>query len=104
MSKNYADLSRRGLIQLNKDFDEDNDGKLLQYLSENGEKYEDIRPIESIIDRADQASEIIGNSGRKIKAVISGEGGKLIDNVVDVICDIADIAMPEIGKIIDSID
>lgn len=104
MSKNYADLSRRGLIQLNKDFDEDNDGKLLQYLSENGEKYEDIRPIEAIIDRADQACEIIGDSGRKIKAVISGEGGKLIDNVIDVICDIADIAMPEIGNVIDSID
>ena len=42
MGKTYEDLSRRALIKLNKDFDQENDAKLLEYLTENGEKYESI--------------------------------------------------------------
>lgn len=103
MGKHYKDLSRRGLIQLGTDFDAENDGALLEYLTENGDKYEDIRPIESIIDRADQVSEIIGNSGRKIMAVLDGNNeGDLLDKVIDTISNIADSLSSEIDEISES--
>ena len=103
MAKGYEDLSRRGLIQLNKDFDQDHDGELLHYLSENSDKYEGIRPIEAIIDRADQASEIIGDTGRKIKTIVADEGGKLLEGVIDAISDIADMITPEAEDLIESL-
>lgn len=91
MAKGYEDLSRRGLIELNKDFDVENDGALMKFLAENGDNYEDIRPIESIIDRVDQVAETVSNAGYKIKSVIGKEGGNLLESVIGAIADAADI-------------
>ena len=90
----YEDLSRRGLIKLNKDFDAENDGALMHFLAENGDNYEDIRPVEAIIDRVDQAAETVSKAGYRIKSVIGKEGSNLLESVIGAIADVADIAMP----------
>lgn len=99
MGKNYNDLSRRGLIKLGMDYDAENEGALLDYLTKNGDKYEDIRPVEKIIERADQVSEIAGNAGRKIMAVLGGGDGDILDDVIDTITsDIADVLTQDISE------
>lgn len=99
MGKNYNDLSRRGLIKLGMDYDAENNGALLEYLTANGDKYEDIRPVEKIIERADQVSEIAGNAGRKIMAVLGGGDGDILDDVIDTIAsDIADVLTQDISE------
>jgi hypothetical protein len=55
MAKHYSDLSRRALIKLAEDYDDVSGGALLEYLTENGERYEDIRPIEVAVDKLDTA-------------------------------------------------
>lgn len=57
MAKGYQDLSRRGLIKLNEDFDNENEGKLLDYLSKNDDRYENVRTIEKIVERCDQVKD-----------------------------------------------
>ena len=79
MPKNYQDLSRRGLIKLNTDFDAENGNKLHDYLSENESNYEGIRPVEKIIERCDEIKDTVTGSGNALKAGIM----KGVDNVLD---------------------
>lgn len=83
MGKTYEDLSRRALIKLNKDFDQENDAKLLEYLTENGEKYESIRPIEVVVDRLDQVVDTVSNSGIKVKDTLVRETTRVLDSFID---------------------
>ena len=85
MAKGYEDLSRRALIQLGKDFDQDNEAALLHYLAENGSNYENIRPMEKIIVKADAVTDSIKESAKNIKNVLNEHSGKVISSVVDAI-------------------
>lgn len=91
MAKTYEDLSRRALIQLGHDYDDNNDGALLQYLTEHSDEYEKIRPVEAIINRMDQAVSTISKSGYKIKKTIGIEGGNIVEKAIDTVSDVADI-------------
>lgn len=70
MSKCYEDLSRRGLIHLGHDFDADNGGALQHYLAEHADEYENIRPVEAVIERADQIVETVSVPVRAIKEAV----------------------------------
>ena len=96
MAKGYEELSRRGLIQLGKDFDQDNDAALIDYLTKNSDKYESIRPVESVIDKIDKVAETFGGSKINIKNVVTKEADKLLDAVVDAISGTADVASNEL--------
>lgn len=82
MAKGYEDLSRRGLIQLNKDFDQDNDAALLQYLTENDQKYENIRPVEKAIEGADKLKGAFSGAGTVVKNVLLHQADKVVDKVL----------------------
>ena len=68
MGKNYEDLSRRGLIKLDHDFDKQNNGALSKYLAKHEDEYEDIRPVEKVIDCCDTAVASIKRSISCVKA------------------------------------
>lgn len=82
MAKGYEDLSRRGLIQLNKDFDQENDAALLQYLTENDQKYENIRPVEKVIEGADKLKGTFSGAGEVVKNVLLHQADKVVDKVL----------------------
>lgn len=88
MGKGYEDLSRRALIQLDKDFDQVSDGALIDYLTENSDKYESVRPVEKILARADQIADAAGDSMGIVKDTLVKESGKLLDNLIDSIASI----------------
>lgn len=85
MSRGYEDLSRRALIQMGHDFDQDNDAKLLEYLNENDERYEGIRPVEKMTDKMDQLGKKLAISGGVLKKAAYNEMNKLMDGVIDTI-------------------
>lgn len=100
MSKNYTDLSRRGLIELGRDFDQDNDGALLQYLAEHGDKYENIRPVEKVVERADQFIETVSTSTKGIREAMHNNSAKETTiAVLDCIIDNADVIKKGIGVV-----
>lgn len=82
MSKGYEDLSRRALIQLDKDFDEDNDGLLIEYLVEHENRYENIRTSEKIIEGADRIKDSVSGAGRAIKNVLLGQAENVVGKVI----------------------
>ena len=96
MSRGYEDLSRRPLIALNKDYDADNDGKLMGYFGEvDPEKqYEGIRPIESVVDKIDQITDTVKDNGGVLKqaAVKAAEGtlDKVINTLADIISSVSE--------------
>lgn len=90
MGKHYNDLSRRALIKLGNDFDQEHDAELLQYLTEHGDEYEGIRPVEKIIEKADQLKETASVSGGAIKKVLAKEADRMIDAVIDSLTDTAE--------------
>lgn len=67
MSKDYRDLSRRGLIELNQDFDKDNENMLINYLHENEDEYENIRIIERVVDKCDKIKQSMSFAGIGLK-------------------------------------
>lgn len=85
MARNYEDLSRRGIIALNKDFDKDNNDILNNYLEANDEKYEGIRTIESVLAKVDKITNKAENSGELIKEAISNETNKFLDKVINTL-------------------
>lgn len=92
MAKGYEDLSRRALIRLGKDYDQVSDAALLQYLTENSDKYEGIRPVEKVIDKVDQIKETICGSGSTIKKTFENEADKVLDSVIDTLVSTVDMA------------
>ena len=78
MSK-YNDLSRRGLIRLNNDFDLDNNNALKEYLNQRDGNYEGVRPLEQMMEELDNASEKVKIQG----GVVSSAVIKRIDKVFD---------------------
>lgn len=82
MSKSYEDLSRRGLIQLNRDFDQENDAALLHYLTENDQKYENVRPVEKVIEGADRLKGTFSGAGQVVKNVLLHQADRVVDKVI----------------------
>lgn len=107
MAKTYEDISRRGLIKLGHDFDQVNDAALQRYLAENSEQYENIRPAEKVIVRADQIGDTMKEAAGKIRTAMSGSGGivkkiiikeadKLLDTVIDTVVNTANMTEAEL--------
>lgn len=90
MAKGYRDLSRKALIKLNEDFDADNDGALLDYLTkkeENGECYEPILFIEKATARIDTLKEKVSNTTDSIAKSDTNEAIKQAADAVSIIID-----------------
>ncbi len=82
MSKNYEDLSRRALIQLDHDFDAENDEALLKYLAERENEYENIRFVEKVTVRVDKLTDTAKESFNKIKDACFDEADKFVDKAI----------------------
>ena len=88
MGKNYEDLSRRGLIKLDHDFDKQNNGALSKYLA----KHEDIRPVEKVIDCCDTAVASIKRSISCVKASMEADDHpKVAVKVLNAVADNTDV-------------
>lgn len=85
MAKGYECLSRRALIQLNKDYDAENDEALLKYLQAHLDQYEEIRAVEKISDSVDNAASTLKKSSAVIKTALAKEGDRLIESALDVV-------------------
>lgn len=85
MAKRYEDLSRRALIRLGRDYDQISDAALLQYLSEHSDEYENIRPVEKVIDRVDQIRDTVFGSRSTIKQTFAKEADRILDSVIDAL-------------------
>lgn len=96
MAKGYEDLSRRGLIQLNKDFDQDNDAMLLHYLEENDQNYENIRPVEKVIDGADRLKGTFSGAGKIVKTVLLHQTDRVVDKVLGSLANVLAMEQSEI--------
>ena len=100
MSKTYEDLSRKGLIKLGHDFDRDNDGALQHYLAEHGDNYQNIRPVESVIERVDQIVETVSAPIRRVKkSAEENDCKKTVVAVLDAVADNADVIKSGIGVV-----
>lgn len=88
MGKGYEDLSRRALIKLGRDYDQESDAALLEFLTEHGDEYENIRFTEKILEKADQLKESVCGSTSTVKKVISKEADKLLDSTIDILTSI----------------
>ena len=83
MKSSYEDLSRRALIKLAHDYDAENNNSLQDYLDGNKESYEEIRPLEIIIDKVDSVKNIIGASSSKLAKTAFDTIDKTLDAVVN---------------------
>ena len=100
MSKCYEDLSRRGLIRLGHDFDEEHGGALQHYLADHADEYENIRPVETVIERADQIVETVSGPMRTIKrAFMDKDCKKFATTVFDTVVDNADLIKSGINAV-----
>lgn len=90
MARGYEDLSRRALIQLGHDFDQEHDGELMRYLTEHNAEYEGIRPVEAFVQRTDQIVETISNSRFGIKAIVNTAAHNAVNKVADIAVENAD--------------
>lgn len=85
MMENYGQVSRRGLIKLNEDFDSANENMLLEYLKENDGKYEEVRPVEKAIEYVDSVANAADDAKTGIKGIAIEEVNKLLDKMTDVV-------------------
>lgn len=79
---NYNDLSRRGLIKLNNDFDKTHNNDLHNFLNNSTNEYEGIRPIESIVDRMDEVGATIHGKGDIISKTMMDRVNHVFDSVI----------------------
>lgn len=90
MAQGYDNLSRRALIKLGKDYDQVSDAALLQYLTDHNGEYENIRPIEEVIDRVDQIRDTISGSSSIVKKTLAAEADKVLDTVIETLSKVAE--------------
>lgn len=79
----YNELSRRGLISLNKDFDNDNQNSLKDYLNSTEKCYEPVRPIEQVIERLDEATDAVKARNGVVSDAIMSRVNDMFDGIID---------------------
>ena len=83
----YNELSRRGLIKLNHDFDDTNDNALHEFLNGAQEPYEAIRPFEQIAQRVDELSGVLKDKGDTVSQSMMDRVNHVFDGVVKSLVD-----------------
>ena len=84
---NYNELSRRGLIKLNNDFDIANDNALKEFLNSSSEGYEGIRPHEQMIEKMDETIDRVKIQGGIVSSALVKRMDKVFDRLMDKISD-----------------
>ena len=79
----YNELSRRGLIKLNNDFDHANNNALHEFLNGASESYEEIRPFEQIAQRADILYDTLKDRGDAISKSMLDRVDHVFDSIVE---------------------
>lgn len=87
---NYEGLSRRGLINLNHDFDKDNNNMLKEYLGDNEAGYEEIHPYEEVIDRMGDVSDALQDRMDTVSKSMVFRLNNVFDSLVESIKDEVD--------------
>ena len=87
MARTYEDLSRRALIKLNHDFDEENNGKLQKYLEKRDEEnpYEGIRTIETITVKVDDIVDTVRTNKSALKQAAINATETALNKTIDAI-------------------
>lgn len=80
---NYNELSRRGLIKLNNDFDTANNNALKEFLNNSEDVYEGIRPHEHMIEKLDETAERVKIQGGIVSTAVIKRMDKIFDHVMD---------------------
>lgn len=83
----YKEISRRGLIKLNTDYDKANDNSLHKFLNEPGREYEEIRPFEQISERLDEVAMVFEDKTDAVSQAMMNRVNHVFDNVVNAITD-----------------
>ena len=78
----YKDLSRRGLIKMNGDYDKTNDNKLKEFMNNSSTAYEEIRPYEQIAERLDDLTEAVEEKGGVVSDAIMGRVNHVFDSII----------------------
>lgn len=103
MSKTYEDLSRRALVKLDHDYDRASKGALSKYLSEHEDEYENIRPVEKVVNCYDTVVSTVSRSVKAVKKSYDEEGSpKAAVRVLNAVADNVDVIAGGI-KVISSI-
>lgn len=79
----YEELSRRGLIKLNHDYDNESGNALKEFLNESNTVYEPIRPIEQVIDKLDKTTEAMEARGSAVSGAILDRVNAMFDGIID---------------------
>ena len=80
---NYHELSRRGLIKLNEDFDIENNNALKAYLLNHRDNYENIRAHEALVEKMDDATAKAVARGGVVSDIVIRKLDKIFDKVMD---------------------
>ena len=88
----YKDLSRRALIQLNQDFDSENENALKHYLDDHDGEYEKERFSEKVIDKCDSIASTFGGCGSLLGTIAKKGASAIANNIISTITGISDDA------------
>ena len=92
MGKNYEELSRRGLIKLDHDYDHYSGGDLAKYLAKHEGEYENIRPVEKVVDCYDNVMSAVNRTISCVKESYRNDGStKCAVKVLNAIADNGDV-------------
>lgn len=97
----YNDLSRRGLIKLNNDFDRENNNSLKQFLNDNRSEYEGIRPHEKMFDKLDDVHDEIAIRGGVVASAVIKRMDKVFDRMMGKIQSEVDRALAIVDEQLD---
>ena len=80
---NYNELSRRGLIKLNNEFDIAHNNELKEFLNNSIDGYEGIRPHEQMIEKLDETTEKVKIQGGVVSSAVIKRIDKVFDRMMD---------------------
>lgn len=83
----YKDLSRRGLIRLNRDYDDKSDNALFDFYQEHSDEYEGVRPFEQIVERVDELSDKLKDKKDTVSESMMSRIDSVFDGVVKALFD-----------------
>lgn len=79
----YNELSRRGLIKLNNDFDITHNNELKDFLNNSTEVYEGIRPHEKMVEELDNTTEKVKIQGGVVASAVIKRVDKVFDRLMN---------------------